>query len=130
MTPDEAEAIAVSQMRHHAQDVEHWRTTSQPGWLDMKILRAFLDDLQSRGVEVVVLLVPVHPAAYDFYTSKGGYDETWIRREMAARGITVAGSYSPSAAGATRADFFDGVHTRLPILHRLLSEAGVFSSGR
>jgi hypothetical protein len=129
MTPDEAEAIAVSQMHHDALDVEHWRTTSQPGWFDMKILRAFLDDLQSRGIRVVVLLAPVHPAAYDFYTSKGGYDETWIRREMAARGITVVGSYSPSAARATRADFFDGVHPRLPILHRLLSEAGG-SSGR
>ena len=96
----------------------------------MKILRAFLDDLQSRGIRVVVLLAPVHPAAYGFYASQGGYDEAWIRREMAARDIKVAGSYSPSAAGATRADFFDGVDTRLPILHRLLSEAGVFSSGR
>jgi hypothetical protein len=125
-TPLGVEKMVISRMHRHAPDIEHWRTNSQPGWFDMRTLRAFLDDLQSRRIRVVVLLAPVHPAAYDFYAGRGGYHETWIRDEMAARGITVAGSYSPYAAKATRADFFDEVHPHLPILHRLLREAGVF----
>jgi hypothetical protein len=103
----------------------HWRATSRPGWFDLRILRAFLDDLQSRRIRVVVILVPVHPAAFDFYSRQGGYNESWIRQEMAARGITVIGSYSPSVARATRADFYDDVHVKASLLHRLLREGGI-----
>jgi hypothetical protein len=67
----------------------------------------------------------VHPAAYDFYAKLGGYDETWIRREMASRSITVVGSYSPAVAKAAKADFFDDIHPRAAVVHRLFREAGV-----
>ena len=81
--------------------------------------------MRSRGIRVVVWLAPIHPAAYDFYAKLGGYDETWIRREMASRNITVVGSYSPAVVSATKADFFDDIHPRAGIVHRLFSEAGV-----
>jgi hypothetical protein len=123
--PDEVERTVVAGMHSLDPQYRHWRTASRPGWFDLRILRAFLDDLQSRGIRVAVLLVPVHPAAFDFYSRAGGYDESWIRREMAARGIQVIGSYSPSAAQATRADFFDDVHVHLSLLHRLLREGGI-----
>jgi hypothetical protein len=124
-TPDEVETALLTSMRRLDPQRLHWRTTSEPGWFDLKILRAFLDDLQSRHIRVVVVLVPVHPAAFDYYGREGGYDDSWIRREMAARGITVIGSYSPSAARATKADFFDDVHVHASLLHRLLSEGGI-----
>jgi hypothetical protein len=124
-TPDEVESSVVASIHRLDPTYRHWRATSQPGWFDLKILRAFLDDLQSRRIRVVVMLVPVHPVAYDFYSSQGGYDESWIRREMAARGITVVGSYSPSVAKATRADFYDDVHVHASLLHRLLGEGGI-----
>jgi len=67
----------------------------------------------------------VHPAAFNFYNRQGGYDDTWIRRDMAARGVTVIGSYSPAVAGATRSDFFDDVHVHREVLHRFLREGRI-----
>ncbi len=124
-TPDEVENAVITSMHRLDPEHAHWRATSKPGWFDWKILRAFLDDLQSRHIRVVVVLVPVHPAAFDYYGREGGYNESWIRREMAARGIKVIGSYSPSAAKATKADFFDDVHVHASLLHRLLSDGGI-----
>jgi hypothetical protein len=124
-TPDEVEAAVVSITRQFDGDTVPWRTRSQPGEFDLRLFHCFLDDLQSRGIRVIVWLAPIHPVAYDFYAKLGGYDETWIRREMASRNITVVGSYSPAVAGATKADFFDDVHPKQAIVHRLFREAGV-----
>ena len=124
-TPDEVERSVTVSMRRLDANYQHWRSTSRPGWFDLTIFRDFLDDLQTRHVRVVVMLVPVHPVAYDFYARQGGYDESWIRREMAARGIGVIGSYSPSVAKATRADFFDDVHAHASLIRRLLREGGI-----
>jgi hypothetical protein len=124
-TPDAVEQAAISAM--HRLDPEHrrWRTSSQPGWFDRRILLAFLDDLRARGIRVVVVLVPVHPAAFDFYTRQGGYDDTWIRHDMAPRGVTVIGSYSPAVAGVTREDFIDDVHVHREVLLRFLREGKI-----
>ena len=124
-TPDAVERTAISEM--HRLDPEHrrWRTSSQPGWFDRRILLAFLDDLRARRIRVVVVLVPVHPVAFHFYNRQGGYDDTWIRRDMAGRGVTVIGSYSPAVAGATRDDFFDDVHAHREVLHRLLRQGKI-----
>jgi hypothetical protein len=124
-TPDEVERAVIANMRHLDPTRRHWQATSQPGWFDLKILRAFLDDLQSRGIRVVVLLVPVHPAAFDYYVHQGGYDESWIRREMGTRGIAVIGSYSPWVAKTNKSDFFDDVHVHRSVLHRLLKAGGI-----
>jgi hypothetical protein len=124
-SPDLVEANVISSISHFDPAYLLWRTNSQPGVYDLQLFRRFLDDLQSRGIRVIVWLAPIHPAAYDFYTKLGGYDETWIRREMASRNITVVGSYSPAIARATKADFFDDIHPRAAIVHRLFREAGV-----
>jgi hypothetical protein len=124
-TPDEVEAAVVSSISHFDGESVPWRTKSLPGEFDLQLFRRFLDDLQSRGIRVIVWLAPVHPAAYNFYAKLGGYDETWIRREMAPRNITVVGSYSPMVARATKADFFDDIHPCAALVHRLFREAGV-----
>ncbi len=127
-TPDEVEAAVIWNIHHLDSGQLPWRTTSRPGGFDLQLFRRFLDDLQSRGIRVVVWLAPLHPVAYGFYAKLGGYDETWIRREMAARSITVVGSYSPAITRATKADFFDDVHPRAAAIHRLFQEAGVTES--
>jgi hypothetical protein len=81
--------------------------------------------MQSRGIRVTLVLPPVYPAAFDYFFRQGGYHEDWIRREAASRCIVVAGSFSPFAVHATRADFFDDVHTSPRLTRRLLAEAGV-----
>jgi hypothetical protein len=124
-SPELVEASVVLSISHFDRGYVPWRTKSQPDAYDLQLFRCFLDDLQSRGILVVVWLAPIHPAAYDFYAKLGGYDETWIRREMASRSITVVGSYSPAIARASRGDFFDDVHPRAAVVHRLFREAGV-----
>jgi hypothetical protein len=124
-SPDLVQASVVLSISNFDRGYIPWRTKSQPDAYDLRLFRRFLDDLQSRGISVIVWLAPVHPAAYDFYAKLGGYDETWIRREMASRNITVVGSYSPAVARATKADFFDDIHPRAGIVHRLFKEAGV-----
>ena len=124
-SPDLLETNVVLSLSHFDRAYIPWRTKSQPDGYDLQLFRRFLDDLQSRGIRVVVWLAPLHPAAYDFYAKLGGYDETWIRREMASRRITVVGSYSPAMARATKADFFDEVHPRATVVHKLFREAGV-----
>jgi len=124
-TADEVEKTAISTMQHLDPQHRRWRMGSQPGWFNRSILQAFLDDLHARGVRVVVLLVPVHPVAFDYYRRQGGYDDAWIRNEMAGRGIAVVGSYSPAMVKATKEDFFDDVHVRPAVLHRLLREGGI-----
>ncbi len=125
LTGPDVDAVVTAKLRTLDPETLRWRTTSRPGPFEQTLLRRFLDDLQSRHIRVVVFLAPVHPIAYAFFRKHGGFDETWIRREMAARGITVAGSYSPLVTGATSADFFDEAHPRAPIVYRLLREAGV-----
>jgi len=124
-TPDEVDRSVIAAMHTLDFHFQQWRETSRPGWFNRRILQAFLDDLHARGIRVVVLLVPVHPAAFDYYRQQGGYDESWIRDEMAGRGIAVVGSYSPAAVKATREDFFDDVHVHASALHRLLREGGI-----
>jgi hypothetical protein len=122
-TVDQAEAAALRQV--HINQLRHWRISSEPERLNLSILRAFLDDLQRRRIQVIALLPPIHPAAYGYYFGQGGYHDEWIRREMAGRGIDIIGSFSPAAVGATRADFFDDVHPRPALLHRMLIQAGI-----
>jgi len=124
-TADQVERDVRSRIHSLDPQYQHWRMTSRPDWFSRKLLEGFLDDLHARGIRVAVMLVPVHPTAYDFYSRQGGYDDSWIRHEMAQRGIAVVGTYSPSAAKATRDDFYDDVHAHPAVLHRLLAEGGI-----
>jgi hypothetical protein len=124
-SPQEVRAIVDPMLRHPDASYLRWRTQPRPSEFNLKMLGRLLDDLQHRGIQVVVLLIPVNPLAYDFYIQSGGYDETWIRREMETRGIQIVGSYSPARTGATDADFVDDVHPRPALVHRLLRDAGV-----
>ena len=120
-------AESVNEALATIRDERDWRFRSQPYEFAALLLRHFLDDLQSRGIRVIVFLAPVNPLAWDFFRAHGGYDDTWIRREMGSRGIQIAGTYSPIAAHASPSDFYDAVHPVPELVRRLLSEAGVIS---
>lgn len=107
-----------------------WRQRSVPSDWSARLLNRFLDDAQSRGVRVTALFVPVHPAAYVAFHAKGGYDETWLRRELARKGIPVVGSYSPAPAAAQPWEFYDEVHPRPAVLRRILEHADLFGAVR
>jgi hypothetical protein len=125
--PDAAQmdAFVAANLGRLDADLLHWRSTSRPSEFAQELLRHFLDDLQSHHTRVVVFLAPIHPLAYEFYRKRGGYDESWIRSEMASRGIIIAGSYSPYVTHATSADFMDEAHPRAPIVYQILREAGI-----
>jgi hypothetical protein len=124
-TPEDVRASVVAMLGNPDASYLRRRTQPRPSEFNLKMFGRFLDDLQLRGIQVVVLLIPLNPIAYDFYTQRGGYDETWIRREMETRGIQIVGSYSPTLTHATEADFVDDVHARPALVSRLLREAGI-----
>ena len=119
------EEVALTLLKHPQENVNSGRTHSVPHEFEIALFRRFLDDLFARRVRLVVLLPPVHPLAYEYYAKQGGYDEHWIRKEMASRGIPVVGSFSPAIARATSSDFYDEAHPRPGIVRRLLADAHV-----
>ena len=102
-----------------------WRTSS-PGEFEKSLLRHFLG--RSSFCIIFGSLCssrPFIPSRMSSIPNEAAKDESWIRAEMASRGITIAGSYSPFVTGATSGDFYDDVHPRAPLVYRLLREAGV-----
>ncbi len=85
----------------------------------LDIFKQFLSYVQSRGVNVILILTPYHPIPYDNAVEKADHysgfvsTEPAIRRVAAALDIPVYGSYNPHAIkGVTAADFYDGIHCR------------------
>ena len=104
------------------------RSQSRPFPANAALFRRVLDDLTARGIRVIVLTVPIHPAAWDFFRKRGGYDDSWLRAELAPRNIPIVGTYSPQESHATGADFLDPFHPRPALVKRLLSDAAVISA--
>jgi hypothetical protein len=125
LTPEQIQGVVNSELATLTPQEMAWRSRSRNDAGDWRLLCRFLDDMQSRGVRVVLFQPPLHPSAYAFYRSRGGYDETDLRREMASRGIPVVGSFSPAALNAEPADFIDSSHVRQEFLHRMLSAAAL-----
>lgn len=117
--------VALTLSKHPQEYLDSGRAHSVPHEFDITLFRRFLDDLHGRRVRLVVLLPPVHPLAYEYYGKQGGYDEHWIREEMASRAIPVVGSFSPAITRATSSDFYDEVHPRPGLVRRLLADAHV-----
>lgn len=88
-------------------------------------LEAFVDMLLARGVKVLFLLTPYHPATYANIVAS---DKAPLLRQVQgyyeklalSRGIKLVGSYDPAAIPCGEADFFDGVHPKPELMSRLL----------
>ena len=79
---------------------------------------AYIDYMQSRGVEVIFYLPPYAPPIYDvLYENRENYSgvfltEEYLRELAAEKGIAVYGTYNPHELDLTVADFYDGLHLR------------------
>lgn len=79
---------------------------------------AFVRQLTGQGVEVRLLLSPVHPIYYALMQERpdvyGIVADTRVFCYRLAQkyGATVYGSYDPASLGLTGADFFDAIHPR------------------
>jgi hypothetical protein len=82
-------------------------------------------EMQLRGAEVHLLLMPFHPLVYTRMQTDRRYAhvalaETSFRKMAAANGWRIFGSYNPETAAMHEKDFFDGMHLKRSVLTRLL----------
>lgn len=83
-----------------------------------RLFDEFIQYMQKKGSEVILVLTPYHPIVYDEVMEQqerySGFlaVEPWLREYAAEHGLALYGSYDPDAAGCTSADFFDGWHVR------------------
>jgi hypothetical protein len=126
-TPAQIAATVSFDLANMSSRELEWRMHSRPDRFASVLFRRFLDDLQSRGIHVVVFLAPLNPLAWEFLSKQGGYDESWIRNELQPRGIPIAGSYSPAQFHARPTDFIDAVHPGPALVRRILTESDVIT---
>ncbi len=91
---------------------------------------ALVDELQSEGIEVVFLLPPIHPSAYELLLAKASYyiltgTEKRIREIADEKGIEVIGSSDASYCGLDESDFVDGNHITRSAMIELCTPATV-----
>lgn len=81
-------------------------------------LDAFVGYLQQQGIQVRLLLSPVHPLYYDYMLENPDVysivfdSESFYRSVGGHYGVSVYGSFSPALVGANNYDFYDEVHPR------------------
>lgn len=96
--------------------------------LDREVQRAlesFVDFLQRRDKQVILLLVPFHPLLYAVLVDSPEYRavlevERYVRDLAARRHVALAGSYDPAQSACSDQDFFDAVHPKLDCMVRIL----------
>lgn len=92
----------------------------------MTMFEKFTESLLAEKIDVRIVLAPYDPPVYAVLSKEPKYRkvveaEEYFRRFAGAHQIPVAGSYDPSACGATEADLFDGMHPRAEFMARLLA---------
>ncbi len=83
--------------------------------------------LKKRGVRVVLLLPPLHPASYRACKENPTYGitlrvEAYLRDLGRAENITVVGSFDPERYGFKGEEFFDGHHGHDIVMKRLFED--------
>ncbi len=91
------------------------------------IFEAFLRQVKADGVELEILLIPIHPRAYEILINNSLYKiiidvENYLEETFRKEGIKYAGSYSPFKCDTSSSDFYDAVHVKPEALKRLLDE--------
>ena len=87
-------------------------------------LDAFVTHLQQQGVQVRLLVSPVHPDYYAYMLQNPQryatvFDTEERYRQLARNhGLALYGSFDPTAVGASAADFYDEVHPKESALLR------------
>lgn len=87
-------------------------------------LDAFVAYLQKKGINVRILLSPLHPDYYHYMQSRPdiyaqAFETEQKYRELGKKyGIGVYGSFNPDTLGVTNVDFYDAIHPKEEALMR------------
>lgn len=91
------------------------------------VFEAFVRFLKSQGTEVVLLLNPYHPVAYETLVNDARYRllpelERYVRAFAARERLQVVGSYDPGVFGFENMDFQDAMHGQPWVLERIFQD--------
>ena len=110
-----------------ATEIDGWIEYSMSPYSDSKkLLNIFtsLIDHYSKNYEVILLLSPYHPLAYERILEKKQIIveiENRIRSIASARSIRVIGSYDPTKNKCSREEFYDGAHPKDSCMYRIIN---------
>jgi len=111
-----------------ATEIDGWIEYSMSSYSDSKkLLNTFtaLIDHYNKNYEVILLLSPYHPLAYERILEKKQIIveiENRIRSIASARSIRVIGSYDPTKNKCSREEFYDGAHPKDSCMRRIINE--------
>lgn len=92
----------------------------------IEVFERFIQHVQAQGVNVIFVMVPYHPAVYNYATENAevypGFfaAQEWYVQYAEENDIPLYGSYNPFVAACDEADFYDGLHVTQQALERLL----------
>lgn len=132
LPPDRVDAYVAAFMTAEEGPPLGWMTD---GWTEnapelLDLFDRLIGAFQARGVEVSILIPPIHP---DAFAAMGATPQRrlWMEADAAfrsvavARGARVIGGLDPAESGLTRADFCsDAVHVRPPVMARVFEASG------
>ncbi|SVE47983.1 uncharacterized protein METZ01_LOCUS500837, partial [marine metagenome] len=111
-----------------ATEIDGWIEYSMSSYSDSKkLLNTFtaLIDHYNKNYEVILLLSPYHPLAYERILEKKQIIveiENRILSIANARSIRVIGSYDPTKNKCSREEFYDGAHPKDICMYRIINE--------
>lgn len=93
----------------------------------VRLFEGFIHYLKNKGVEVVLVLLPINPHLYEHLTKspEGRVAlsvEAYLRRVAVKHKIGLIGSYDPRSYGLTGKDFFDNVHGHETVAKKVMAE--------
>lgn len=104
------------------------------------IFDAWVRYMQSRGINVILVMMPYHPVIYNYAIENAEYypgfflTEAWFRDYAESREMPIYGSYNPFITGMGFDDFYDGLHIKgeaiskiFPGMAQALSDAESYS---
>lgn len=90
------------------------------------IFEKFLTMIKEDGVEIEIILIPIHPRSYEILTQNKIYKiiidvEKYMRDVFNSLDIPVYGSYDANQCNCVSTDFYDAVHAKPEAIKRVLS---------
>jgi hypothetical protein len=96
-------------------------------WLKTQF-EAFVQHLQTKGVTVIFILPPIHPAAYERMVAHDKHDilkrmEAYYKQYAKSHGIECYGSYEPARISSSESMFYDGFHPKEEVFRNIIPKS-------
>jgi len=93
--------------------------------LRKQIFEEFLKIVKKDGVEIEIILIPIHPRSYDILSKNKIYKiiidvEKYMVEVFNSLDIPVYGSFDATKCGCNSIDFYDAVHAKPEAIKRIL----------